>query len=102
MNRLQKINNLNNYFISINPYKVPKNYIDTTIFEHPIFNSETLYAQKKLGLIQGKQNTFYCGSYCGYGFHEDGIQSSAYIANLLKIELPWKRDKEFKSRLNYI
>ena len=101
MNKLQKINNSKNYFVSINPYKEPKNFIDSTTFAHPIFNLQTLSAQKKLGSIQGINNTFYCGSYCGYGFHEDGIQSAAYISNKLNVDLPWKRPNEFKSRLNY-
>jgi len=101
MNRLQKINKIQNYFVSINPYKEPNNVINSTIFEHPIFNQKTINAQKKLGKIQGMQNTFYCGSYCGYGFHEDGIQSAAFIAKKLGINLPWKRDENFKNRLNY-
>ena len=79
----------------------PENIIDKTIFEHPIFNIKAINAQKKLGKIQGVQNTFYCGSYCGYGFHEDGIQSAAYIAEKLGINLPWKRNKDFKNRLSY-
>jgi predicted NAD/FAD-binding protein len=101
MNNLQKINDYNNYFVSINPDIKPKKIIDKTIFEHPIFNIETSIAQKKLYMIQGFKNTFYCGSYCGYGFHEDGIQSAAYIAEKLKIDLPWQRSNKFINRLNY-
>ena len=101
MNKLQKINKNKNYFVSVNPNFEPDNIIDQTLFEHPVFNMETLKSQKKLGSIQGKKNTFYCGSYCGYGFHEDGIQSAAYIAKQLNIILPWKRSVEFKNRLNY-
>ena len=47
---------------------------------------ETLLAQKKIDQIQGINNTWFCGSYCGYGFHEDGIQSAAYVANLLDVK----------------
>ena len=101
MNRLQKIDKIKNYFVSINPSHKPNNIIDSHIFEHPVFNLETINAQKKLGKIQGLQNTFYCGSYCGYGFHEDGIQSAAYIASKLGVDLPWKRDVNFENRLPY-
>ena len=101
MNNLQNIDNSDNYFVSINPPKVPRKIIDTTYFEHPIFNMDTLNSQKKLGSIQNYKNTFYCGSYCGYGFHEDGIQSAAYIAKKLNIDLPWRRPNAFTSRLNY-
>ena len=101
MNKLQNINSNINYFVSINPNFIPKNIVDTTTFYHPIFNINTLTAQKSLGSIQGNQNTYFCGSYCGYGFHEDGIQSAAYIAKMLNIKLPWNRNDEFQTRLNY-
>ena len=101
MNILQNIKNSSNYFVSVNPHLKPKNVIDSTMFKHPIFNIQTLKAQKKLGTIQGVNNTYYCGSYCGYGFHEDGIQSAAYIAQKLNIKLPWNRSASFYSRLNY-
>jgi len=101
MNKLQNIKGNINYFVSINPHIIPKNYIDSVVFDHPIFNIKTIESQKKLGSIQGYQNTFYCGSYCGHGFHEDGIQSAAYIAKKLEVELPWKRSNKFKSRLYY-
>jgi len=101
MNKLQNINKIKNYFVSINPNQKPDSLIDVTIFKHPIFDKKTINAQKKLGKMQGKHNTFYCGSYCGYGFHEDGIQSSAYVASKLGINLPWKRNINFKSRLSY-
>ena len=32
--------------------------------------------QKNLNKIQNKKNILFCGSYFGYGFHEDGIKSS--------------------------
>ena len=32
--------------------------------------------QNKLNLLQNKKDVLFCGSYFGYGFHEDGIKSS--------------------------
>ena len=101
MNKLQKIDSKKNYFVSINPGFIPEKVYDTATFDHPIFNFQTLKAQNEISEIQGLNNTFFCGSYCGYGFHEDGIQSAAYISNLLNIDLPWKRDINFKNRLKY-
>nr|MBC8305982.1 flavin-containing amine oxidoreductase [Pelagibacterales bacterium] len=40
------------------------------------YDYETLKSQKKLYSLQNKQNILFCGSYFGYGFHEDGIKSS--------------------------
>ncbi len=99
MNLLQKYQTKKNYFVTINPYKKPNFIIDETVFEHPIFSIETLIAQKEAMSIQGQNNTYFCGSYLGYGFHEDGIQSSAYISKLLGCDLPWKRNKNFYNRL---
>ena len=101
MNNLQKLKTSNNYFVTINPPFEPKNIWDKTIFEHPIFNLSTYEAQQKLQNLQGKLNTFFCGSYFGYGFHEDGIQSSALVANLMGVNLPWTRDKKFINRLQF-
>ena len=42
-----------------------------------------------------------CGSYCGYGFHEDGIQSAAYVADLLGVKIPWDRSSNFFNRLQF-
>ena len=99
MNLLQKIPSNKNYFVTVNPYKKPSNIIDQTLFEHPIYSLDTLTAQKDVMKIQGLNNTYFCGSYLGYGFHEDGIQSSAYISKLLYCNLPWNRDKNFYNRL---
>ncbi len=99
MNLLQKISSNNNYFVTVNPHKKPNNIINQTIFEHPIYSLDTLSAQKDVMEIQGLNNTYFCGSYLGYGFHEDGIQSSAYISKLLDCNLPWNRDKNFYNRL---
>ena len=41
---------------------------------------------KELNKIQGKNKIWFCGSYFGYGFHEDGINSSIKVAKLLNNE----------------
>ncbi len=99
MNLLQNLSTNKNYFVTINPYKKPQNIINETVFEHPIYSTETLKAQKEVMKIQGLNSTYYCGAYLGYGFHEDGIQSSAHISKLLGCNLPWQRDYKFYNRL---
>ena len=99
MNLLLKLPTYTNYFVSINQSKEPKNIINETMFDHPVYSLDTLKAQKDVMSIQGLNNTYFCGSYLGYGFHEDGIQSAAHISNLLDCDLPWKRDKNFYNRL---
>ena len=52
-------------------------------FTHPYYDHTTLENQKKLHLIQNKKNILFCGSYFGYGFHEDGIKSSLEMIKFL-------------------
>ncbi len=101
MNNLQKLQTKKNYFVTINPKKIPKNIQNQTAFTHPKFNMQTMQAQSKLKDLQGVNNTFFCGAYHGYGFHEDGIQSAIYISKMLNVDIPWKRDKNFYNRLLY-
>ena len=44
---------------------------------------KTIKAQKYLSELQGVNNNWFCGSYFGYGFHEDGLKSAIDIANKL-------------------
>ena len=93
MNLLQKINNSINVFVSLNPYITPIKSLTykKIIYEHPIFNTQTNEAQKKMTEIQGKNNIFYAGAWLRYGFHEDGIMSAVNISSLLNVKIPWKK-----------
>ena len=78
LNQLQNLNFKKNIFLTINPFsEIPKNKIYKKVkFTHPYYDSEALDHQNQLHLIQNKENILFCGSYFGYGFHEDGIKSS--------------------------
>ena len=30
--------------------------------------------------LQGQQNTYFCGAWMGYGFHEDGLKAGQGVA----------------------
>ena len=87
LNNLQNLNCDDNFFLTLNPiYEISKpNIIKKINFTHPYFNSETSKLQNSLNLLQGKKRTWYCGSYFGYGFHEDGLKSSIDLINNFKI-----------------
>ena len=87
LNNLQNLNCDDNFFLTLNPiYEINKmNTIKKINFTHPYFNSETSRLQKSLNSLQGKKRTWYCGSYFGYGFHEDGLKSAINLIENFKI-----------------
>ncbi len=78
LNLLQNLDISKNIFLTLNPYlKIPEEKIFRKVqFTHPYFDQKAINSQKDLHLIQNKNNILFCGSYFGYGFHEDGIKSS--------------------------
>lgn len=92
MNRLQNLKSETDLFVTLNPYAAihPKAVEAVFDYQHPTFDNATLDAQKNLWAIQGTRRTWYCGSYFGYGFHEDGAQSGLAVAEQLGgINRPW-------------
>ncbi len=85
LNLLQNLNVRKNIFLTLNPFfQVDKDKIIKKIeFTHPYYNQEALSFQKNLSNIQNKKNILFCGSYFGYGFHEDGIKSSIDMLKFL-------------------
>ena len=78
LNKLQNLKTNKNYFLTLNPVEeIEENkIIKQEKFTHPYFNNENVSLQKDLHSLQGKKRTWFCGSYFGYGFHEDGLKSS--------------------------
>ena len=78
LNLLQNLKTNKNIFLSLNPFlKIDqKKIISRVKFTHPYYDKEALENQNRLKNIQNKKNLLFCGSYFGYGFHEDGIKSS--------------------------
>ena len=83
LNLLQNLKEDKNIFLTLNPYqKINEEKIFKKVkFTHPYYDQNTLINQKNLSKIQNKESILFCGSYFGYGFHEDGIKSSL---NMLK------------------
>ena len=85
LNLLQNLKTNKNIFLSLNPFlKIdPKKIISKVKFTHPYYDKEALENQNRLKNIQNKKNLLFCGSYFGYGFHEDGIKSSLEMIKFL-------------------
>jgi predicted NAD/FAD-binding protein len=85
MNYLQNLKCKKNYFVSINSNNlINKSKIIKVIkYSHPVFKHNKEYTFKKLQEIQGYKNIYYCGAWCGYGFHEDGVVSAKNVTTYL-------------------
>jgi len=85
MNRLQSIKSRNNFFVSVNLSREidHSKVIKSFKYSHPCLDMTAIKAQKQIDLINGLNNTYYVGSYWGYGFHEDGVSSALKTCRLL-------------------
>ena len=85
LNLLQNLKCKENIFLTLNPIsEISENKIIKKVdFTHPYFDQKALDNQKKLNLLQNKKDVLFCGSYFGYGFHEDGIKSSIEMIKAL-------------------
>lgn len=92
MNNLQNLNTRDEVFVSLNLPELPdkKKIFKTIHYSHPLYLRDTISGQKGLSKIQGHNNTWYCGAYCGMGFHEDGIKSGLTVAEkITDTKRPW-------------
>ncbi len=94
MNRLQELNTGTDLFVTLNPLREPASRLTHGEFtyNHPQFDQHALVAQERLADIQGLHRVWFCGSYCGYGFHEDGLQAGFAVAAALGAPAPWASD----------
>jgi predicted NAD/FAD-binding protein len=90
MNRLQDLNTTRDYFVSLNPTLEPRDVVAAIDYAHPVFDGKANAARARLWEIQGRRNVWFCGSYFGFGFHEDGIQSGLAAAEAVGgVRRPW-------------
>ena len=93
INRLQPLPFLEPVLVTLNPTHEPATDSVIRRFEyaHPILDRAAIEAQRELPLIQGRNRTWFCGAWQGYGFHEDGLKSALSVANALGIAAPWQK-----------
>jgi predicted NAD/FAD-binding protein len=87
MNRLQHLPCAQPILVTLNPGTMPRDNLVFRQFDydHPLFDTGAMLAQSRLPLLQGQggTHTWYCGSYFGYGFHEDAFASGVAAAQSL-------------------
>jgi predicted NAD/FAD-binding protein len=92
LNRLQRLPFETPLMVTLNPdpQRMPRDPIAIYNYDHPVFNQSAIDAQAGLHSIQGRNHVWFCGAWCGYGFHEDGLKSALRIISDFDVEAPWK------------
>ena len=85
MNKLQNLKTEKNYFLTLNPFVSieERKILKKVKFTHPFYDMKTVAAQQYLSDLQGINNSYFCGSYFGYGFLEDGLNSGIEVSKKL-------------------
>lgn len=91
MNRLQNLDRRHPLILTLNPTREPRSstVLQSYDYDHPLFDQAALAAQRQLWQLQGRRGTWFCGSYFGYGFHEDALQSGLAAAERFGVMRPW-------------
>ncbi len=89
MNSLQSLPTPEPFCITLNRTEsiAPDRVLGRFDYTHPVYTVESLRAQKHRSEINGKNRTWFCGAYWGYGFHEDGVRSALDICSAFGKEL---------------
>jgi uncharacterized protein len=88
MNRLQSLDTLEDYLVTLNDSAFVKNHtvLKQMTYDHPLYTSDAIKAQQRWGEISNVDRTHYCGAYWFNGFHEDGLNSALRVARTFGIE----------------
>ncbi|MEJ2470033.1 MAG: FAD-dependent oxidoreductase [Desulfuromonadales bacterium] len=81
MNRLQGFTARHDYCVTLNrpePFP-PESVIAEMVYHHPFYSHASMATQAELPGLNGRRRTWFCGSYFGYGFHEDAVQAGAAV-----------------------
>ena len=54
------------------------------VYHHPVYTVESMATQAELASLNGRRGTWFCGSYFGFGFHEDAVRSAHEAAASLR------------------
>ena len=89
MNLLQQLSSPHHYCVTLNPGRVIEaaHILADLVFAHPLFSTGAVHTQAELPMLNGARNTWFCGSYFRYGFHEDAVMSAVAVGRDFGINL---------------
>ena len=85
LNRLQPLPWKQPVVVSLNPIRpiADRHVLGAYAYAHPVFDRPAVAAQARVGALQGVRDTYFCGAWMGYGFHEDGLKAGLDVARRL-------------------
>ncbi len=89
MNRLQGLTTQKTYCVTLNRSVPPREEetIREFFYHHPTYSLASVKSQSELPRLNGVRNTYFCGSYFGYGFHEDAVKAGVAVGRSLGVDL---------------
>jgi len=89
MNLLQGLQAKQDYCVTLNRRESfrPETVIAEFDYQHPQYSFASLATQSELPKLNGERNSWFCGSYFGYGFHEDAVRSAVAVAEGFGVKL---------------
>jgi predicted NAD/FAD-binding protein len=72
--------------VSLNPVRKPAAEAVHAEFDyaHPVFDRTAIGAQQRVPELQGHRQTWFCGAWTRYGFHEDGLISGLAVCESMR------------------
>ena len=88
MNRLQGLDSRRRYLVTLNPRREPRpgTVLRDLNYKHPGYGFAAIGSQAELPSLSGTRDTWFAGSYHGYGFHEDAVQSALAVARSFELD----------------
>jgi predicted NAD/FAD-binding protein len=65
----------------------PSKILKRITYHHPTYTPEGVAAQARHAEISGVRDTYFCGAYWRYGFHEDGVVSGLAVCRQFGMDL---------------
>ena len=92
INQLQPLPFKTPVVVTLNPHQAPERskVLARFSYEHPVLDQTASMAQQELPQLQGQRNTWFCGAWSGFGFHEDGLKSALRVARDFGVSPPWQ------------
>ncbi len=89
MNKLQRLKAQRDYFVTLNALDDidPRSVLYEIEYTHPMYTPQSPLSQKAIREMNGARNTYFCGAYMRYGFHEDGVISALQVTQKMGISL---------------